>query len=267
MTRRSFLAATTATSLLGQNIVQRKPPPADARIPYGHDPSQFGDLRLPKGAGPHTVVIFIHGGFWSSAYTLDSTAEACAALTRAGAVTWNVEYRRVGNAGGGWPGTLEDIVHGAEQIMRLAERYRFDLSRLVAAGHSAGGQLLLYLTAQRAVDLRGVIPLAAISDLRRAWALHLGDGAVERFLGGSPDQVPQRYRAASPMELLPISVAQRVVHGTADKVVPFEMSERFARKSQNAKLIPLKGAGHFDLIDPQSAAWSAVQQNILDWQF
>ena len=127
--------------------------------------------------------------------------------------------------------------------------------------------MALWLAAQMAVDLRGVVPLAAISDLRRAYALQLDGGVVGQLLGGSPDRVPQRYAAASPRELLPISAPQRVLHGTADNVVPFEMSERFAKASKNAKLVALPGAGHFDLIDPRTKFWPIVQKNILDWQF
>jgi pimeloyl-ACP methyl ester carboxylesterase len=95
----------------------------------------------------------------------------------------------------------------------------------------------------------------------------LNGGVIGELLGGSPDQVPQRYSAASPIELLPISVQQRVLHGTADNLVPFEMSQRFAKASGNSKLIPLQGAGHFDLIDPRARVWSTVQHNILDWEF
>jgi fermentation-respiration switch protein FrsA (DUF1100 family) len=62
-------------------------------------------------------------------------------------------------------------------------------------------------------------------------------------------------------------VAQRLIHGTADNIVPFDMSERFAKKSLNSKLIPLKGAGHFELIDPRSREWATVQTNILNWDF
>ena len=252
---------------MGQDILQLRPPKADARISYGKDPLQFADLRVPAGPGPHPVVIFIHGGFWSNAYNLEHAGHACAALTGAGAATWSIEYRRVGDAGGGWPGTLDDVLHGAERVLRLAPRYRLDVQRLVAAGHSAGGQLALWLAAQRAVDLRGVVPLAGVLDLRRAWALRLGGGAVGRFLGGSPDQFPQRYAAASPMELLPISVPQRVIHGTTDNIVPFDMSERFAKASKNSKLIPLPGSGHFELIDPRARAWATVTKNILNWEF
>jgi pimeloyl-ACP methyl ester carboxylesterase len=112
-----------------------------------------------------------------------------------------------------------------------------------------------------------VVPLAAVSDLRRAWALQLSGGVVKQFLGGSPEQVPQRYDATSPIDLLPISVAQRMVHGTADQLVPFDMSEHFAKKSKNAKLIALQGAGHFELIDPRSREWETVRKSILDWDF
>lgn len=268
MTRRTFTASlAAAASAVSQDILTLAPPKADARIPYGKDPLQFGDLRLPAGAGPHPIVIFIHGGFWRAAYNLDHAGHLCAALARAGAATWSIEYRRIGNAGGGWPGTLEDIVHGAEHLVRMAPRYNLDLRRLVASGHSAGGHLVLWLAAQRAVDLRGVVPLAAVTDLRLAWRMQLSNGVVKEFLGGSPEQVPQRYDSASPMELLPISVPQRLIHGTTDNIVPFEMSKRFAKKSHNARLVPLQGAGHFELIDPRAKEWETVRKNILNWEF
>jgi len=252
---------------MSQDILQLPPPKADARIPYGKDPLQFGDLRLPASKGPHPTLIFVHGGFWRAAYNLDHAGRACAALAKVGVATWSLEYRRIGNPGGGWPGTLDDVLHGAEYLTRLAARYNLDLSRLLGAGHSAGGQLILWLAAQRAVDLRGVIPLAAVTDLRRAYAEQLGGGVVAEFMGGSPDRVPQRYGAASPMQLLPISVPQRLIHGTTDNIVPFEMSERFAKASQNAKLIALKGAGHFELIDPRAREWQTVQKTIAGWEF
>lgn len=261
MTRRSFLAAASLSTLIAQ------PPKDSARISYGKDAAQFGDLYLPHGPAPHPTVIFFHGGFWRNTTNLKQAANLCAALSRSGAAVWNLEYRRLGDPGGNWSGMSDDIIRGAEHLMSLEVRYSLDLTRLVAAGHSAGGQMALWLAAQRVVDLRGVAGLAAISDLRRAWTLQLDGGVVRELLGGTPEQIPQRYDAASPRELLPISVPQRLLHGTADTVVPFDMSQRFAKASGNSKLIPLPGAGHVDLIDPQSRVWPTVQKAIIEWQF
>jgi len=266
VTRRSFLAAACLPAF-AQDFVTLPPLKANDRIAYGKAAQQFGDLFLPHGNGPHPAVIFIHGGFWRNAYTLEHASHLCAALARAGAAVWNLEYRRLGDPGADWAGISDDIVHGAEHLVPVANRYNLDLKRVIAAGHSAGGQLALWLAAQMAVDLRGVVPLAAISDLRRAYALQLGGGVVGELLGGSPDRVPQRYAAADPMELLPISPPQRVLHGTADNIVPIDLSQRFAKASKNAKLVALPGAGHFDLIDPRSKIWPKVQENILRWQF
>jgi len=265
--RRGFLALAAAAPVIAQDILTLAPPKANARIAYAKAPQQFGDLFLPKGPAPHPTVLFIHGGFWRNSYNLDHAGHLCAALARAGAAVWSLEYRRLGDPGGNWAGMSDDIVRGAQHLMGLEARYNLDLTRIIAAGHSAGGQLALWLAAQRVIDLRGVAPLAAISDLRRAWTLQLDGGVVRELLGGTPDQIPQRYAAASPTELLPISVKQRLLHGTSDNVVPFDLSQRFAKASGNSKLIPLTGAGHFDLIDPRSHVWPTVQRNILDWEF
>jgi pimeloyl-ACP methyl ester carboxylesterase len=157
---------------------------------------------------------------------------------------------------------MEDVRRGALHIQELRDLHHLDLTRVVVSGHSAGGQLALWLAAQRALSVRAVVPLAAVSDLRRASLLRLSDGIVNQFLGGSPDQVPDRYASFSPMELLPIPVPQRVLHGTKDDIVPFEMSQQFARKSRNATLVPIEGAGHFELIDPRSKAWPVVLRNL-----
>ena len=267
MNRRCFLALAAATPAIAQDILTLAPPKANARIPYGKEPPQFGDLYLPKGGVSSSVVLFIHGGFWRNSYSLDHAGHLCAALARAGAAVWSLEYRRIGDPGGNWSGMSDDIIRGAQHLVTLQARYNLNLARTVAAGHSAGGQLALWLASQRVIDLRGIVPLAAISDLRRAWALQLDSGVVGELLGGSPERFAQRYAAASPVELLPISVPQRMLHGTADNVVPYDMSSRFAKASGNAKLIPLPGTGHFDLIDPRSAVWPTVRRNILEWEF
>jgi len=237
-----------------RDILELPAPAAGERISYGPEPLHFGDLRLPSGPGPHPVLIFMHGGFWRARYTLDHAGHVCAALAQQGVATWNIEYRRVGDAGGGWPGTLDDVRRGTEFIEAIARSHAIDPERVVLAGHSAGGQLALWVAAQNKMPLRRVISLAGVTDLRRAFELHLGDGAAEEFLGGTPDEVPDRYGATSPIELLPIRAPQSLIHGTRDDVVPIELSERFCATSRNCELLRLEGADHFDVIDPRSYA-------------
>jgi acetyl esterase/lipase len=172
-----------------------------------------------------------------------------------------LEYRRLGQAGGGWPGTFDDVKLGAAHMNAIASKYGLGRNNVVTGGHSAGGQLALWLAKQNIIDLRGVVALAAISDLKLAWELKLSNGVVGELLGGSPDDVPARYAATSPLELLPIAPPQRMVHGDGDDVVPYDMSETFAKASKNAILRPVRGAGHFDLIDPRSAAWPFVRDS------
>jgi len=119
------------------DILNAPPPPADARLTYGTDPNQFGELRVPKSQGPFPVLMNMHGGFWRAKYDLKHAGYLCAALTAKGLATWNVEYRRVGNPGGGWPGTFEDLRSAYRYVSQIAPRYNLDLSKLVVMGHSA----------------------------------------------------------------------------------------------------------------------------------
>src|SRR5579864_8847074 len=148
------------------DILDLPPPAADVRVAYGTDPNQFGDLRLPKGKGPFPVVINLHGGYWRAKYDLAHAGHLCAALTALGFVTWNVEYRRVGNDGGGWPGTLEDVVSAYRFLPQLAKRYPLDASKVLVMGHSAGGQLALCLAAHQST-ISQTLALAGVLDLER----------------------------------------------------------------------------------------------------
>lgn len=250
-------------SLVPVLLLELPPVPGGAHVPYGLDSSQFAEVRRPNGSAP--VVVLLHGGFWRAKYDLGHLSHLCAALTREGLCTWNVEYRRVGQAGGGWPGTFDDVRAALNLVRSQSAAYGGDPSRMVIAGHSAGGHLALWLAAQ-AVPVRGVVALAPVADLEEAWRLGLSHHAVGELLGGPREEVPERYRIASPMAL-PITVGQHLIHGSADDIVPVEMSRAYAQhkasEGEAVTLTELPGAGHFDLIDPGSGVWPVVRDSIL----
>ena len=262
---------------MSTSILERTPPPAGLRLPYGPAPQQFGDLRLPDGPSPHPCVVAIHGGFWRARYDLEHLGHCCAALTIAGIATWNIEYRRAGDPGGGWPGTFRDVASAARHLVDIAPEHGIDPDRVIVAGHSAGGHLALWLAALRRIRrdspirsapllLRGAVSLACVPDLHEAWRLGLSDHAVGELLGGGPDDMPDRYADASPARLLPLGVPQVLIHGVNDDTVPFAMSESYAREARahgdDVALVTLPNAGHFELIDPASDQWPRVVEAI-----
>jgi acetyl esterase/lipase len=253
-------------------------PAADETVAYGEAPAQFGELRLPKSGGPHPVAIVIHGGCWRARYGLDHVRALSAELTAAGIATWSLEYRRLGDPGGGWPGTFEDVAHGADQLRALATRFPLDLERVVAVGHSAGGHLALWLAARSRLPaaeplrygdplaLRGVVALAGIADLAAAAERQVCGSALTELVGAAPAEQAQRLALASPVALLPLGVAQHLLVGADDAIVPPDLvtayAARAAASGDPVTAEVLEGAGHFELVNPASAAWPAVQRAV-----
>jgi acetyl esterase/lipase len=268
---------TARTMIAYSELIAAPVAPADHRIAYGSETLQFGELRLPEGSEPVPLVVLIHGGCWRSQYDLKHLAGAAAALAKEGFAVWTIEYRRIGDANGGWPGTFDDIAHAVDYVRRLGAQFpRIDTARVVLMGHSAGGQLALWAASRKQnettglfrsaiapLKVAGVVSLAGITDLA-----DFGTGAggcnqsVTPLIGGTPQQYPQRYRAVSPMERVPIGVFIRLVHGDADPIVPIDQSKDFLARARmagdRAELDVIKGGGHFDLLAPQSSAWQTV---------
>jgi acetyl esterase/lipase len=232
----------------------------DFRIQYGADPLQFADVRVPSSKKPWPVVMNIHGGFWRAKYDLIHTNEFCAAITSAGFVTFNVEYRRVGNLGGGWPGTFDDIRRSFQYLLEHASELGFDPEHILVIGHSAGGHLALCLAAHEP-KLTRVISLAGVTDLNKAYEQHLSNNAVVEFLGGTPKQVPELYRQASPLTMK-VQARQAVITGLADDTVPPAFSRDYAKaKAAVGEIVEhneIANANHFDLIDPRSEAFQII---------
>jgi acetyl esterase/lipase len=234
-----------------REILDEAPPAeADERLVYGPEPKQFGDLRLPDADRLCPLVVFIHGGGWEAQYNLIHAGHLCVALGDEGIATWNVEYRSGGDVGGRWPGAGDDVARAVEFVDELVARYPIDRERVILAGHSAGGQLGLW-AAKRAH--RPVVALAAVSDLRESAERVGRNGAVARFMGGTPDELPDLYAEASPRELLPLGVRQILVHGDADASVPYAQSVSHVESAGGeAELVTLRGADHFEPIDPKA---------------
>ena len=246
-------------------LSQHKLPPAPS-VAYGAHPDQVANLHLPAGdGGPWPCVVLLHGGFWRTGWDRTLMTPLAVDLAAQGIAVWNVEYRRVGQDGGGWPGTLDDV---AAAVDHLAEVDVVNAEHVATCGHSAGGHLALWLAGRHRVSdgmpgarprIRPVaaVAQAAVCDLERAWRDDLGQGAVAGLLGAF-DAVPERYAAASPAALAPLGVPQLLVHGEADDIVPVAQSREHTARDPYAELIELDGADHFDLIDVRHPSWPDV---------
>jgi acetyl esterase/lipase len=261
-----------------KDLLAFPPAPADHRIAYGDDPHQFGQLRLPKKEGLFPVAIVIHGGCWLSQYDLHHISSFATEITKMGIATWSLEYRRIGNKGGGWPGTFQDVAAGADYLRNLARKFPLDLERVVVIGHSAGGHLALWLAARSKIPpqgllhdpdplpVKGVVSLAGVGDLILAVLQEVCGGAIPKLMGGEPVDVPDRYAQGSPLELLPFGVPQVLIQGAKDKIVPVKSVEDYyeaaAKSGDKVDLILLQEAGHFELIMPTTFAWPEVRKAI-----
>jgi len=254
-------------------------PEPDHRLAYGEDPLQFGELRLPRGPGPHPVVILIHGGCWLSEFDITHLRKLAAAITETGVATWALEYRRVGNPGGGWPGTFQDVAAGADHLRVLSRSHPLDLDRVVAAGHSAGGHLALWLAARTKLADRepfrasnpvlpgAVLGLAPAPDLAYLHQQSVCGSVIDKLLQGSPESRPERYDMASPVNLVPLGVPQILLLGLHDEnwtPVGRRYFERAKASGDDVRIVEAPQSGHFEMIDPDSTSWPLVRDAVED---
>ena len=274
----------------GTDVLSRPARPPDLVLRYGNDPDHVADVHVPptgsaerEGTGGRALLaIFLHGGFWRAEYGREHTAPLAEALSAAGIVVCAPEYRRTGQAGGGWPGTFDDVAAAVDRLPGLVADatgglVAADPAGVVLAGHSAGGHLALWAASrhQQAAGSRwrtgqsgwrGVVALAAVSDLAASYRKALGQQAAGALMGGRPEQFTDgRYREADPSRLLPAGGPVWLLHGLADDRVPYLMSLDYARwaraagaRAAEATCVLLPGAGHFEVIDPLSREWPQV---------
>lgn len=260
-------------------MTRHKSSPGPLRLPYGTDAYQFGELSLPTETGPFPVVILIHGGYWRSRFGLDLMNGLAKDLADRGIAAWNIEYRRVGNSGGGWPGTFLDVANATDYLTKMAVNHQLDLKRVIPIGHSAGGHLAFWLAArshlpptsvlaprEQPLALAGAISLAGVVDLNLAYQLHLSNNAVVELLGGTPEDVPERYAAANPADHLPLGIPQILIHGTSDSHVPLEVSRQYSKSAtavgDTFKYFEPAGVDHFDVITSSTEIWQLTLEEL-----
>ncbi|HEX8641050.1 MAG TPA: alpha/beta hydrolase [Allosphingosinicella sp.] len=268
-------ASGTDGLLVWPDLLERDRPQPDATIAYGASALQVVDLWLPPGEGPHPTAIMVHGGCWQTEIADRRIMNWIAAdLRRRGIAVWNIDYRGVDRDGGGYPGTFLDAAAAADALREHAARYRLDISRLVATGHSAGGHLALWLAARprlpegsplrtaNPIPVHAVVSLGGLPDLEEA-ARPPGSGCgtevIARISGG-------RFEETSVPRLAPLGVGQVLVNGLQDRIIPTPYAESYATMMRTAgdvvRVRMIDRTGHVELIAPESEAWATAVEEI-----
>ena len=261
--------------LVWPGLLSRPRPEPTSSIRYGEAQMQVVDLWLPDGAGPHPTVLMVHGGCWQTEIAdrriMNWIAED---LRRRGIAVWNIDYRGVDREGGGYPGTFLDAAAAADALREHAPRHNLDITRLVATGHSAGGHLALWLAARHRlpassplrsdnpIPISTVVSLGGLPDLEEA-ARPPGSGCgtevIAQISGG-------RYEETSVPRLAPLGLAQILVNGLQDRIIPTAYAEGYAdqmrAKGDYVRTRMVDRTGHVELIAPESAAWAVAVEEI-----
>ncbi|MEX5744352.1 alpha/beta hydrolase [Massilia sp. X63] len=274
-------AASAATPMKLADYLALVGPAPTARIPYGEAPSQYAELFLPPGSGPFPVAVLVHGGCWTSNFGgIAQLRNMAGALAARGIAVWNVEYRRTDEAGGGYPGTYQDMHAALDLLAAQAGRYPLDLERLVAVGHSAGGQLVQWMAGRaripaasplhRAQTLKvpAVVSLGGLADLRNEAALIKSScGRDSAELAGVPGPGrPDVFVDTNAAELLPNGSRTWLVTGELDTISPPRVARDYAARARkagdHAEVVILPGASHYDEVAASSPAWPQVLATI-----
>jgi acetyl esterase/lipase len=260
--------------MIWPDLLGRARPQPTATLSYGPAALQVADVWVPDGAGPHPIVLMVHGGCWQSEIAdrriMNWIAED---LRRRGIAVWNIDYRGVDRPGGGYPGTFQDAAAAADALRAHAGEYRLDPSRLVAVGHSAGGHLALWLAGRprlprgsplRSLDpipIHAVVSLGGLPDLEEAARSRNGCGneVVGQLTSG-------HFADTSIPRLAPLGVPQVLINGMQDRIIPTAYAEGYAAPMRAAgddvRVRMIDRTGHVELIAPETAAWAAAVEEI-----
>lgn len=256
-------------------------PAPTATLAYGPAPSQYAELFLPEGAGPFPVAVLVHGGCWNSAFGgIAQLRDMAGALVREGMAVWNIEYRRLDEPGGGYPGMYLDMHAALDLLAEHSRRYQLDLERIVAIGHSAGGQLVQWMAGRARIapssplyhraplPIRAVVSLGGLADLRNEAALiKTSCDCSSAALTGQPSaQRPNVFSDTNAAELVPNGVPTYLVTGALDTISPPRVAHDYAARVRQAgdpaQVVIVPHATHYDEVASSSHAWPTILQVI-----
>lgn len=275
----ALIASALPSAVPAQDVPPTRQSANPTRIAYGPAPEQFGDLRVPPGAGPFPLAILVHGGCFVAEFArAEDLGELADSLRNVGIATWNVEYRRINSPGGGWPETFRDVGRAADHVRMLARDFPLDTARTIAVGHSAGGLLSLWLGARSGIPANAELHVREPLSLTAAVALG-ADGdlppiapvlanlcrvpVVEQLLGTDSTTRRQRAEQANPADMPRSVVPQLLISGEKDRFETPALRDayvaRAAAKGERIRMISHPDAGHFDVVNPKSSAWPTVR--------
>jgi acetyl esterase/lipase len=288
MARRTIKTVTATACLVTAMAVSAKPmdlrdymalsgPAPTVRIVYGDAPSQFAELFVPPGPGPFPVAVLVHGGCWTAKFGgIVQMRNMAGVLMAHGIAVWNVEYRRLDEDGGGYPGTYLDMNAATDKLASVAGQYRLDVSRIVAIGHSAGGQLVQWMAGRgriapssplyqaRPLPIRHVVSLGGLADLRREGDLIRSSCEVDvgRLTGSASKERPDVFSDTNAGDLMPNGNSTVLLTGELDTVSPPRVAKDYAKRARAAgdratsEILP--GASHYDEVATTSSSWERV---------
>ena len=238
------------------------------------------DVNVPDGTGPFPVAILIHGGGWSGGDKAGSDKPGNGAditpwfapLTEAKFTWFSINYRLA--PAHRWPACFDDVQTAIRWVKAHAAEFKGDPARIVLFGHSAGGQLAC-LAALRAGDdtrVQAVVGCAPVTNFEQDLAARGGvSPALQALLGRSAEVDPAAL--ALLRELSPLNHVKAgappflLVHGTADRTVPFQQSLDFQAKVRatggTCDLAEIRDAPHGLL--KWAAADPAWMTKIVEW--
>lgn len=256
------------------DLTSRPLPSPTHTFRYADHAAGVVDVWLPAGPGPHPVIVMVHGGCWQKAIA-DRTLMNYAAedLRRRGLAVWNIEYRGVDEAGGGYPGTFLDVAAAIDALATAPAGWNLDRGRVAAFGHSAGGHLAAWASASdllpegsalivpRAVALDSVLISGGLVDLEASAPVTLKTCLSDirpQLVGPASDERPDVFADTSLARLVPVSAEHVSVHAAQDRIAPVSLGQEYTAMvlaaGGKARFAEVPG-GHVELIAPGTEAW------------